>query len=80
MPSPPVPNGFPKPGDTCPSCASDFEPEDRMLLRPVGSTENKKMLVAACEHCDGERLFEVYEQTIKRSQRNDLDDADYYGS
>ena len=51
----------PKPGDTCTSCAELWvkQGQPRRKLVQIGSTQNKKMIVAVCPYCDGERAISI---------------------
>lgn len=52
---------FPKAGSICPSCL-DFHKDagkDPQRLVNIGTTRNKRMIVAACPYCDGDRIIGI---------------------
>lgn len=51
-----------KPGDVCPGCAEYWKAQHKAqhhLARLPGTTMNKKLIVLACDYCDGEPIFTV---------------------
>lgn len=53
----------PKPGDNCLTCADYWDnhnpPKSRQKLVKIGTTSLKKIVVAVCPYCDGERAISL---------------------